>query len=143
MTAKTPLCAACRETAGWIEDEAGNLLYRCPCRSQVPASPRQVKAAAMKATAEAHETAMKAALLVIRDKAETLPLVSGNDCRDEMDTAGIDTQLLGPAFARAVKLGWLEPEDFVQSTGPSAKGAYLRRYTSKLFTLSNAGVVAS
>lgn len=139
MTAKTPLCVNCRDTAGWVEDAAGNLLYRCPCRTQTAPTPRQAKAAALKAAADAHESAMKAALLIIRDVAEGLPLVSGNDTRELFVTAGVEEQLAGPAFGRAVKLGWLEPEDFVQSTGESARGAYLRRYTSKLFSLVSAG----
>lgn len=29
---KRPLCDVCRDTAGWIEDEDGRPVERCPCR---------------------------------------------------------------------------------------------------------------
>lgn len=126
---KKPLCDACRDTAGWIEDVEGNIVGRCPCRMSGP-SPKDT---AMRQAVAAHPGAFEAALRIVADAADTREFVSANEVRPEMDAAGVDTPVIGAAFARAVKLGWIELARLLPSTDPGTHGKRVGLYASKRF----------
>jgi hypothetical protein len=113
-------CAQCRHTGGWLEDEAtGKPVGRCPCmhRGASIGTPGPTSLAA-----DAHPGDMKTALLVIHDAIQGRDTISANSIRYLMDIANVKNQVRGPAFARAVAEGLLEPIAQETSTGQSAHG---------------------
>lgn len=127
-----PFCSPeCRDRQGQLEDpETGAVIGWCPCRRTDP-TPVQAKDAAMRQVAEA--SAMPAALLVIKDKAKTTAVFSANDVREEMDMAQVEGAVVGAAFARARKLGWIEPDRLVPSTQAETHGKPVMLWSSLLF----------
>jgi hypothetical protein len=123
-----PWCSPdCQRRAGWIEDADGNITGRCPCRTAA-----DTKTTALAATADANPNALEAAVRVIRDAARVRPVFSANDCRPAMEYAQVPGPVVGAAFARAVKLGYIEFESFLPSTDPGTHGHHIRLYRSKL-----------
>jgi hypothetical protein len=109
-------CAQCRHTGGWLEDEAtGRPVGRCPCMHRTVVTGPTV-------AADAHPGDMKTALLVIHDAIQGRDTISANSIRYLMDIANVKGQVRGPAFARAVAEGILEPIAQETSTGQSAHG---------------------
>ena len=74
----TPLCGECDN--GWITDDDGNLIERCPCRYE-SRSGQQARDDGITATTDANRSAMTAALRIIRDTAMAKPVFSSNDTR--------------------------------------------------------------
>lgn len=70
------------------------------------------------------------ALRIVRQWAESHPFVSANDVRARMDVASIPGQLRGPAFARAIKAGFIEPVSLETSTDPGTHAKPVTTYRS-------------
>lgn len=58
---------------------------------------------------------------------------SAEDIRALMDEQGIKPSSRGPAFGKAKRERWIEQDGFKESTGQSAKGAWLQTYTSLIY----------
>jgi hypothetical protein len=134
VTTRLPFCSPdCRDRQGQIEDpETGLPVGWCKCRT-APATPAEQKHAAIKTVGDAKAGQLEAALRIIRDTAAATPVMSSNDTRSAMFHAGIDGPVVGAAFARAVKQGWIEPESFTPSTDPATHGHNVRTYVSRLY----------
>lgn len=128
---KLPLCGDCDN--GWITDEDGALVERCPCRYDTTVSPQAAKQEGQAATVEANPQAMRAALAIILDTAKTMPVLSANDVRHRMTIAQVPGTVVGPAFAQACKDKVLRPTGYVPSTDPGTKAHPVREYTSLVY----------
>lgn len=117
MTAQ-PLCANCRDTAGWLEDESGQIIGRCPCRHRV-ITPAEARDHGVAATTEANPQAMRAALHIIRDAALAHPSLSSNTVRHEMRIAQVPGPVVGAAFHQAARDKVLRRIGYVASTDPA------------------------
>jgi hypothetical protein len=119
VTTKTlPFCSPqCRDRQGQLEDpETGLPIGWCDCRRTPPES-------MVAAVAAANPNALEAAALIVRDVAESNPILSGNDTRDLMIEAGLDVKGIGgAAFVEAHRRGWIEATDkTVQSSDPATR----------------------
>lgn len=133
MTAtKRPLCPQCRDTAGWLEDEDGNITGRCPCRYTDP-SPEQARDEGMAATVEANPDAMRAALRIIRETAIAMPVFSANDVRVRMKLAQVPGEVVGAAFRQAAKDRVIRKDSYVRSSDPVTHSHPIRRWESLIF----------
>jgi hypothetical protein len=108
-------CAQCRHDGGWLlHPDTKMPVGRCPCMHRTTTGPA--------VAADAHPGDMKTALLVIHDAIQGRDTISANSIRYLMDIANVKNQVRGPAFARAVAEGLLEPIAQETSTGQSAHG---------------------
>ncbi len=110
--AKKPLCGHCDD--GWLADDDGNLLARCPCRETT--TPQSARDKGIAATAEANPEAMKAALAIIRETALSQPALNANDVRQRMRIAQVPGETVGAAFRQAAKDRVLRKIGYVAST---------------------------
>lgn len=133
MTAtKRPLCPQCRDTAGWLEDEDGNITGRCPCRYTDP-SPEQARDEGMAATVEANPDAMRAALRIIRETALSQPVFNSNATRPRMKLAQIPGQVIGAAYRQALKDRVIRRIGYVPSTDPGTHAHPVAEYESLIY----------
>lgn len=116
MTAR-PLCVNCRDTAGWLEDESGQIIGRCPCRYR-EITPTEAQEQGVAATVDANPQAMRAALAIIRDAAIADPVLSSNTVRHQMRLAQVPGPVVGAAFQQAARDKVLRRIGYVASTDP-------------------------
>lgn len=73
------------------------------------------------------------ALSIIRRAALTNGHVDANLVRSDMDAAGVPGPSRGPAFAMAVRRGYLEPDGYAPSTDAATKAHPIAQYRSLLW----------
>lgn len=103
-------------------------------RDRMLANARQARDAAVGAAVTADVDKTAAALSIVRAAAQNLEYVSANDVRPEMEAENIPGQLRGPAFAAAVKAGYLEPVALETSTDRGTHAKPVQRYRSLIYT---------
>lgn len=133
MTAR-PLCANCRDTAGWLEDESGQIIGRCPCRFR-EITPTAARDAGITDTVEANPQAMKAALAIIRETALTQEAFSANDTRLRMRLAQVPSETVGAAFRQAAKDRVIRADSYVPSTDVATHGHPVRTWRSLIYRI--------
>lgn len=110
MTKAQPVrsCDECRYSGSWHYRENPDTLemepYRCPNYLAAEAA-----ATAQKMTADAHTEAFKAAKQIIRDAADHMPELNGNQLRELFEAAQIDSPVIGAAFSACAREGVIEP----------------------------------
>lgn len=72
----------------------------------------------------------KSALGVIRTAAKKHVRFSANDVRQAFETNGVKPTSRGPAFAQAVRRGWIEEDGSVKSLDPGTKRHRVQTYRS-------------
>lgn len=75
-------------------------------------------------------TIQQRALSIIRVAAGYAAELSSNGLREAFDRASIPGPLRGPAWARAVKAGYIEPIGHTPSTGEKTNNHHVQRYRS-------------
>ena len=131
MTVKKPLCPQCKDgTPGFIEDDYGNILRRCPCRYEEAGDGMRK---ALAATADANPEAINAAVLIITDAARRMETFSANTIRVELDAAQIPGPVVGAAFGKAAKQGIIRRDGYVPSTLGNTHGHEVKQWRSMLF----------
>jgi hypothetical protein len=70
------------------------------------------------------------ALSIIRTAATRTAELDSNVCREAFDRESIPGPLRGPAWARAVRAGYVEPVGHVASTGDKTNSHHIQRYRS-------------
>lgn len=130
MTAR-PLCPECRDTAGWIENEDGVIVGRCPCRLEP--SPEAARDEALAAAEAAHRDAMRAALRIIRETALSQPVFNSNATRPRMKLAQIPGQVIGAAYRQALKDRVIRRIGYVPSTDPGTHAHPVAEYESLIY----------
>lgn len=128
--AKKPLCGQC--SAGWLEDDNGNITGRCPCRN-TGVTPEQARDDGMAATVEANPEAKRAALRIIHDIAARRETFSANDCRTEMTIAQVPGPVVGAAFAQAVRNGWVRRDGYLPSSQTATHGHPIACWRSLIY----------
>lgn len=121
--AKKPLCGETfndgRCVDGWVEDDAGRLVRRCPCRYDTTLTGATARDEGIAATVDANRDAMRAALAIIRDAAHAQPTLSANDVRSRMKIAQVPGEVVGAAFRQAAKDRVLKRIGYLASTDPA------------------------
>lgn len=129
MTA-APFCSPeCRTNNGWrLDPDTLAPVDRCPCRYRD--TPTQARDDGIGATTDANPQAMRAALAIIRETAQTLPEFTANDTRLRMKLAQIPGPVIGAAFRQAVKDRVLQPIGYEPSTDGPTHAHPVHRYVS-------------
>lgn len=106
---RIPLCGSCED--GWITDDDGALIERCPCRYATPTGAER-RDKAVSRSEKAHPAERDAARKVVADAAETFETFTANEIRHLMRYAGIThTALIGGAFT------WAKNQGLIEDTG--------------------------
>lgn len=130
MTAKPKieLCPSCRYDGGWHYDDDGNAT-----RPHHDAAKLHEHAETV--VAEASKRQVEAALLIVKDAAETMQEFSANNLAAEFDAAQIDSSgATGQAFRIAHQRGWIEDtKQRIASTKKGTNGAEVKVWRSLRF----------
>ncbi len=101
---KVQLCAECEWDSGWHYDDPDH-----PTRPHHDAA--KAAEVSLKAVGLAHEQQTKAAHEILKYACETLLEFNANILRDQFHQAGIDTPVIGAAFA------WAQAQGLIEDTG--------------------------
>lgn len=134
MADKKPLCPQCRDTAGWLEDQNGNITGRCPCRYR-EITPDEARENGVAATVHANPQAMKAALAIIRETALTTESFSANDVRARMKIAQVPGEVVGAAFRQAAKDRVIRADSYLPSSDPGTHAHPVRSWRSLIYRM--------
>jgi hypothetical protein len=122
---------ACTECGLRIDPAAGTTHPTCepadPDAAQIRSDYREWIDAGMPAGGA---TLPQRALSIIRTAASRTAELDSNLCREAFDRAAIPGPLRGPAWARAVRAGYVEPVGHVASTGDKTNSHHVQRYRS-------------